>query len=112
LLLGLLVIVNKTQFDSVELSVHTLLSEFGASQSPPLKFVTSSLGPIMSEPLRDYWVSFDTICNNPRKALPTSALIRVKLQLRLLIIVNKTQFNLVGLNAHTHLLEIGTSQYL
>uniref|UniRef100_A0A2N9I314 Reverse transcriptase domain-containing protein n=1 Tax=Fagus sylvatica TaxID=28930 RepID=A0A2N9I314_FAGSY len=32
----------------------------------------------MSEPTRDYWVGSDTICNNPRKALATSALIHQK----------------------------------
>ena len=31
---------------------------------------------VISEPTRDYWVGSDTICNNPRKALATSALIR------------------------------------
>ena len=51
---------------------HHTINQIGASQSPPLKSLTSSLRPILwgsvSEPTWGYWASSGTICNDPRKS--------------------------------------------
>ena len=70
--------------------------------------LTSSLRPILwgsvSEPIQGYRVGSDVICNDPRKnashicAIPQKDLS----QLRLFVIVNKTQIYLVNTRCKTH----------
>ena len=59
-------------WDSSHTHTHHTINQIWASQSPPLKSLTSSLGPTLwgsvSELTRGYWASSDTICNDPRKS--------------------------------------------
>ena len=114
--LRVLVVVNKahiylgkySMWDSSHTYTHHTINQIGASQSPPLKSLTSSLDPTLcgsvSEPTWDYRVSSDTICNDPRKSASHICAIPQKdqLQLRLLVVVNKTQFNLVNTQCGIH----------
>ena len=87
---------------------HHTINQIGASQSPPLKSLTSSLGPILwgsvSEPTHDYRACSDTICNDSRKntsyfcAIPQND----QSQLRLLVVVNKVQIYPVNTQRGTH----------
>ena len=51
---------------------HHTINQIGASQSPPFKSLTSSLGPTLwgsiSGPTRGYRANSDTICNDLRKS--------------------------------------------
>ena len=95
-------------WDSSHTHTHYTINQIGTSQSPPLKFLTSSLGPTLqgsiSEPTRDYRVGFDTICNDPRKSASHICAIPQKdqSQLSLLIVVNKIQIYLVNTRCGTH----------
>ena len=57
--------------DSSHTHTHHAINQIGASQFPPLKSLTSSLGSTLwdsvSEPTQGYQADFDTICNDPRK---------------------------------------------
>ena len=94
--------------DSSHTHTHHTINQIGASQSPSLKSLTSSLGPTLwgsvFEPTRDYWVCFDTIYNNPRKSASYICAIPQKdqSQLRLLAVVNKAQFNPINTRCGTH----------
>ena len=80
----------------VGLSTHTLIRIWGITISPtyiPNILVRAHI----SEPTWDYWVGSNTICNNPRTSashicayIPKGL---VRLQLGLLAIFNKTQFD-------------------
>ena len=90
-------------------SSHThTINQIGESQSPPLKSLTSSLGPTLwgnvSEPTRSYRAGSDTICNDPRKSASHICATPQKdqSQLRLFVVVNKAQFNLVNTRCGTH----------
>ena len=114
--LRLLIVVNKdqiypvnTQCGSHHTPTHITQSiKLGASQSPPLKSLTSSLGPTLwgsvSEPTRDYQASSNTICNNPRKSASHICAIpqNDQSQLRLLVVVNKAQIYPVNTRCRTH----------
>ena len=95
-------------WDSLHTHTHHTINQIGASQSPPLKSLTSSLGPTLwgsvSEPTRDYWAGSDTICSDPRKSASHICAIPQKdwSQLRLLTVVNKAQFNPVNTRCGTH----------
>ena len=95
-------------WDSSHTHTHHIINQIGASQSPPLKSLTSSLGPILcgnvSEPTRDYRAGSDTICNNPRKSASHICTIPQKdqSQLRLLVVVNKAQIYPVNTRCGTH----------
>ena len=84
------------------------INQIGVSQSPPLKSLTSSLGPTLwgsvSEPTRDYRADSDTICNDPRKSASHICAISQKdqSQLRLLVVVNKAQIYTVNTRCGTH----------
>ena len=100
--LRLLVIVNKASdlpskypmWDSSHIDIQHTINQIGVSQSPPLKSLTSSLGPTFRgsifEPIRDYQADSDTICNDPRKSASHICAIPQKdqSQLRLLVTVN------------------------
>ena len=87
---------------------HHIINQIGASQSPPLKSLTSSLGPTLwgsvSKPTWSYRASFDTICNDLRKSASHICAIPQKgySQLRFLVIVNKAQFNPVNTRCRTY----------
>ena len=95
-------------WDSSHTHTHHTINQIGESQSPPLKSLTSSLGPTLwgsvSEPTRGYQVGSDTICNDPRKSASHICAIPQKnqSQLRLLAVVNKAQFNPVNTQYRTH----------
>ena len=59
-------------WDSSHIHTHHTINQIRVSQSPPLKSLTSSLGPTLwgsvSEPTQDYQAGSDTICNNPKKS--------------------------------------------
>ena len=75
---------------------------------PPLKSLTSLLGPTLwgsvFESTRDYRADSDTICNDPRKNTNSiyAILQKDQSQLRLLIFINKAQFNPVNTRCGTH----------
>ena len=87
--------------------IHTI-NQIGASQSPPLKSLTSLLGPTLwisvSDPIWGYRAGSNTICNDPRNntshiyTIPQNDL----LKLRFHIVVNKTQFKQVYVRCETH----------
>ena len=60
-------------WDLLDTHTHHTINQIGASQSTPLKSLTSSLGPTLwgsiSEPIRGYRPCSDTISNNPRKSV-------------------------------------------
>ena len=95
-------------WDSSHTYTHHTINQIGASQSPPLKSLMSSLGPTLwgsvSEPTWDKWAGSDTICNNPRKSASHICTIPQKdqSQLRLLPVVNKAQFNPVNTRCGTY----------
>ena len=99
---------NVTTQEKVHTHTHHTINQFEASQSPPLKCLTSSLGPTLwgsvSEPTRDYRASSDTICNDPRKSVSHICAIPQKdqSQLRLLVVVNKAQIYPVNTRCGTH----------
>ena len=87
-------------WDSSHIHTHHTINQIGVSQSPPLKSLTSSLGPTLCgsvpESTGSYQVGSNTICNDLRKsanhictnytcAIPQ----KDQSQLRLLVIVNK-----------------------
>ena len=95
-------------WDSLHTHTHHTINQIGTSQSPPLKSLTFSLGLTLcgsvSEPIRDYQAGSDTICNDPRKSASHICAIPQKDQslLRLLVVVNKAQFNPVNTRCGTH----------
>ena len=95
-------------WDSSHTHTHHTINQIGASQSPTLKSLTSSLGPTLwsnfSEPTRGCWVDSDTICNDPRKSVSYICAIPQKdqLQLRLLVVVNKAHIYPVNIRCGTH----------
>ena len=95
-------------WDSSHTHTHHTINQIGVSQSPPLKSLTSSLGPTLrgnvSEPTRDYQAGSDIICNDSRKSASHICVIPQKdqSQLRLLVVVNKAQFNPVNTRCGTH----------
>ena len=95
-------------WDSSHTHTHHTINQIGASQSPTLKSLTSSLGPTLwsnfSEPTRGCWVGSDTICNDPRKSVSYICAIPQKdqLQLRLLVVVNKAHIYPVNIRCGTH----------
>ena len=95
-------------WDSSHTHTHHTINQIGASQSLPLKSLTSSLEPTLwgsvSEPTRDYQADSNTICNDSRKSAShiCAILQKDKSQLRLLVVVNKTQFNPVNTRYGTH----------
>ena len=95
-------------WDSSHTHTHHTINQIGVSQSPPLKSLTSSLGSTLwgsvSEPTRDYRTGSDTICNDPRKSTSHICAIPQKdqSQLRLLVVVNKTQIYPVNTRCGTH----------
>ena len=95
-------------WDSSHTHTHHKINQIRASQSPPLKSLTSSLGPTLwgsvSEPIWDYRASSDTICNDLRKSASHICAIPQKdqSQLRLLVVINKSQFNPVNTRCRTH----------
>ena len=95
-------------WDSLHTHTHHTINQTGVSQSPPLKSLTSSLGPTLwgsvSEPTRDYQAGSDTICNDPRKGASHICAIpqKDKSQLRLLVVVNKAQIYAVTIRFGTH----------
>ena len=58
-------------WDSSHTHTHHTINQIGASQSPPLKSLTSLSGPTLlgsvSETTLDYRAGSDTICNDPKK---------------------------------------------
>ena len=88
--------------DSLHTHTHYTINQIGASQSPLLKSLTSSLGPTLwssvSDPTWGFWAGSDTICNDSRKDASHIYIIPQKdqSQLRLFAVVNKTQFNPVN----------------
>ena len=52
-------------WDSSHTNTHHIINQIGASQSPPLISLTSSLGPTLwgsvSKPTQGYWAGSDTI---------------------------------------------------
>ena len=94
--------------DSSHTHTYHAINQIGASQFPPLKSLTSSLGPTLwgsvSEPTRDYRADSDTICNDLRKNASHICAIPQKDQslLRLLVVVNKTQIYPVNIRCGTH----------
>ena len=95
-------------WDSSHTHTHHTINQIGASQSPPLKSLTSSLRPTLwgsvSKLTRDYRAGSNTICNDSRKSASHICAIPQKdqSQLRLLVVVNKTQFNSVNTRCGTH----------
>ena len=95
-------------WDSSHTHTHHTINQIGVSQSPPLKSLTSSLGPTLqasiSEPTRDYRAGSDIICNDPRKSASHICAIPQKDQslLRLLVVVNKAQIYPVNTRCGTH----------
>ena len=95
-------------WDSLHTHTHHTINQIGVSQSPPLKSLTSSLGPTLwgsvSEPTRDYQAGSDTICKDPRKSASHICAIPQKDQslLRLLVVVNKTQIYPINTRCGTH----------
>ena len=95
-------------WDSSHTHTYHTINQIGASQSPPLKSLTSSLGPTLwssvSEPTQDYRAGSDIICNDPRKTASHICAIPQKdqSQLRLLVVVNKAQFNPVNTRYETY----------
>ena len=95
-------------WDSLHTHTYHTINQIGASQSPPLKSLTSSIGPTLqdsvSEPTRGYRAGFDTICNDPRKSASHICAIPQKdqSQLRLLAVVNKAQFNPINIQCGTY----------
>ena len=59
-------------WDSSHTHTYHTINQIGASQSPPFKSLTSSLGPTLwgsvFKPTRDYQAGSDTICNDPKKS--------------------------------------------
>ena len=114
--LRLLAVVNKAQFNPVNTRYETHHTpthitqsiKFWVSQSPPLKSLTSLLGPTLwgsvSEPTQGYRACSDTICNDPRKSTSHICAIPQKdqSQLKLLAVVNKAQFNPINTRCGTH----------
>ena len=115
--LRLLVVVNKSQIYPINSRCGThhtpthiteSINQIGTSQSPPLKSLTSSLGPTLwgsvSEPTRDYRAGSDTIYNDPRKSASHICAIPQKDQSlsRLLVVVNKAQIYPVNTRCGTH----------
>ena len=94
--------------DSLHTHTHYTINQIRASQSPPLKSLTSSLGPTLwgsvSDPTWDYRARSDIVCNNPRKSASHIYPIPQKdqSQLRLLVVVNKAQFNPLNTRCGTH----------
>ena len=95
-------------WDSSHIHTHHTINQIGALQSPPLKSLTSSLGPTLwgsdSEPTRGYRAGSDTIYNDPRKSTSHICAIPQKdqSQLRLLVVINKTQIYPVNTQCGTH----------
>ena len=95
-------------WDSSHTHTYHTINQIGASQSPLLKSLTSSLGPTLwgsvSEPTRDYQANSDTICNDPRKSASHICAIPQKDQslFRFLVVVNKTQIYPVNTRCGTH----------
>ena len=87
---------------------HHTINQIGISQSPLVKSLTSSLGRTLwssvSVPTWSYRTSSDTICNDQRKSASHICTIpqKDKPQLRLLIVVNKAQFNPINTRCGTH----------
>ena len=113
----LLVIINKAQIYLVNTRCGThhtpthitqSINQIGASQSPPLKSLTSSLGPTLwggvLELTRGYQAGSDTICNDSRKNANHICAIPQKdwSQLRLLAVINKTQIYPINTRCGTH----------
>ena len=65
-------------WDSLHTHTHLTINQIGASQSPPLKSLMSSLWPTLwgsvSEPTRDYRATLIPYVTTQGKALATSAL--------------------------------------
>ena len=115
-LLRLLVVVNKAQiypvtylmWDSLHTHTHHKINQIGVSQCPPLKSLTSLLGPTLwgsvFMPTWDYRAGSNTVCNDPRKSVSHIYAIPSKDQspLRLLVVVNKAQFNPINTRCETH----------
>ena len=95
-------------WDSSHTHTHHTINQIGTSQSPSLKSLTSSLGPILwtsiSEPTLGYRAGSNTICNDSKKSASHICVIPQKdqSQLRLLIVVNKAQIYLVNTQCETH----------
>ena len=95
-------------WNSSHIHTHHTINQIGASQSPPLKSLTSSLGLTLwgniSEPIRGYQVGFDIISNYPRKITSYiyAILQKKQTQLRLIVIVNKAQIYPVNTRCRTH----------
>ena len=95
-------------WDSLHTHTHHTINQIGVSESLLLKSLTSSLGLTLwgsvFEPIQDYQPGSDTICNNSRKSASHICAIPQKdqSQLRLLAVVNKTQFNPVNTRCGTH----------
>ena len=95
-------------WDSSYTHTHHIINQIRASQSPPLKSLTSSLGPTLqgsvSELTWGYRTGSDTICNNPRKSANHICAIPQKdqSQLKLFVVVNKAQIYLVNIRRGTH----------
>ena len=95
-------------WDSLHTHTHHTINQIGVSQSPPLKSLTSSLGPTLwgsvSKTTRDYRAGSDTICNDPRKSASHICAIPQKdlSLLRLLVVVNKSQIYPVNTQCGTH----------
>ena len=95
-------------WDSSHTYTYHTINQIGLSESPPLKSLTSSLGPTLwgnvFEPTRGYQAGSDTVCNDPRKSVSHICAIPQKdqSQLRLLIVVNKAQIYLVNIRCGTH----------
>ena len=95
-------------WDSSNTHTHHTINQIGASQSPPLKSLTSLLGLTLwgnvSEPTQSYRVDSDTICNDLQKS--TSHIYAIcqndQSRLRLLVIVNKAQIYSVNTQCGTH----------
>ena len=123
--LRLLVVVNKAQFNLVNTRCGThhtpthitqSINQIGVSQSPPLKSLTSSLGPTLwgnvSELTWDYRAGSDTICNDLRKSARHICAIPQKnqSQLRFIVVVNKAQIYPVNTRCGAHYTPIHITQ--
>ena len=105
-------------WDSSHTYTHHTINQIGTSQSPPLKSLTSSLGPTLCgsvfKSTRGFRVGIDTICNDPRKSASHVCAIPQKDQslLRLFATVNKAQIYPINTRSGTHhtVNQIGASQ--
>ena len=96
-------------WDSLHIHTHyTIKLKIGALQSPPLKSLTSSLGPTLwgsiSESTWGYRTGSNTICNDPKKSASHICTISQKNQslLRLLAVINKVQIYPINTRCGTH----------